>query len=101
MNGIFFLHVRLCLRYWIKGLLYWVNNNYLHDSFSSTQCLPYLNIIHNKQSGESVGYGFLKFVTQATSQMVLQNYNGLEMLNVEIFYYLNCFFRHNTFNGVE
>ena len=66
-----------------------MNNTYLHDSFSSTHGLLSLNIIHNKQTGESVCYGFLEFVSHAVAQMALQNYNGVQMLNVEKVYSLN------------
>ena len=66
-----------------------MNTTYLHDCFSSTQGLLSLNIIRNKQTGESVGYAFLEFVSHATAQMALQNYNGVQMLNDKKVYSLN------------
>ena len=82
MNGIFFLNVRWCLQYWM-------NTTYLHNCFWSTQGLLSLKIIRNKQTGESIGYGFLDFVIHTAAQMALQNYNGVHMLNAEKFYSLN------------
>ena len=69
--------------------MYWMNTNYLHDCFSLNQGLLSLNIIQNKQNGESTGYGFLEFLSHAATQMALQNYNGVHMLNAEKVYSLN------------
>eukprot|EP00253_Pinus_taeda_P008123 PITA_08123 len=40
-------------------------------------------------TGHSKGYGFLEFVSQAATQMALQNYNGIQMPRDEHFYRLN------------
>ena len=66
-----------------------MNNTYLRDCFSSTQGLLSLNIIRNKQTGESSGYGFLEFVSHVAAHMALQNYNGAQMKNSEKIYSLN------------
>jgi RNA recognition motif-containing protein len=57
--------------------------------FSYTRDLLFLNIIRNKQIGQSEGYGFLEFASHAATQMALQNYNGLQMPMDEQFYRLN------------
>ena len=66
-----------------------MNTTYLHDCFLSTQGLLSLMVIRNKQARESIGYGFMEFVSHAATKIALQNYNGVQMLNTEKFYSQN------------
>jgi len=74
---------------WIGGLQHWMDENYVHECFASTQDLLSVKIIRNKQTGLSEGYGFMEFASNVAAQMVLQNYNGLQMPMAEQFYRLN------------
>ena len=66
-----------------------MDENYVHQCFSTTGNLVSVKIIRNKQTGQSEGYGFLEFVDHAAAQMALQNYNCLQMPKAEEFYRLN------------
>ncbi|KAL6976213.1 hypothetical protein U1Q18_025004 [Sarracenia purpurea var. burkii] len=47
------------------------------------QALSSVKVIHNKQTGQPEGYGFIEFINRAAAERVLQTYNGTLMPNSE------------------
>ncbi|XP_010276064.1 PREDICTED: polyadenylate-binding protein RBP45 isoform X1 [Nelumbo nucifera] len=74
---------------WIGDLQYWMEENYLHSCFAHTGEVASIKVIHNKQTGQSEGYGFIEFLTRAIAERILQTYNGTLMPNVEQNFRLN------------
>lgn len=66
-----------------------MDENYLNSCFGQTGEVSSIKVIRNKQTGQSEGYGFIEFLSRATAEKVLQNYNGMLMPNVEQAFRLN------------
>ncbi|PWZ40391.1 Polyadenylate-binding protein RBP45 [Zea mays] len=66
---------------WIGGLLPWMDEDYLYGCFTTSRELLSLVIKRNKQTGQSEGFGFLKFSDHTAAAHILKSYNGQKMPN--------------------
>ncbi|RZC45626.1 hypothetical protein C5167_038571 [Papaver somniferum] len=74
---------------WVGDLHYWMDESYLQACFGHTGEVLNIKVIRNKQTSMSEGYGFVEFATRATAEKVLQEFNGIPMLNAEQPFRLN------------
>ncbi|CAN6209081.1 unnamed protein product [Urochloa humidicola] len=68
---------------WIGGLLHWMDEDYLYGCFTYSPELLTVLIKRSKLTGQSEGYGFLKFTDHAAAAHILKSYNGQKMPNVD------------------
>ncbi|CAM0151657.1 unnamed protein product [Urochloa decumbens] len=74
---------------WIGGLLHWMDEDYLYACFAYSPELLTLFIKRSKHTGQSEGYGFLKFTDQTAAAHILKSYNGQKMPNADQDFSLN------------
>ncbi|GLT61281.1 hypothetical protein SLA2020_340000 [Shorea laevis] len=74
---------------WIGDLQYWVDEYYLRGCFAHTGEVVSIKIIRNKITGQPEGYGFIKFVSHAAAERILQTYNGTLIPGTELTFRLN------------
>ncbi|EYU27806.1 hypothetical protein ABFS82_13G123400 [Erythranthe guttata] len=74
---------------WIGDLQYWMDEQYLCSCFPAAGEVVSAKVIRNKQSGQSEGYGFIRFASHAAAERILQTYNGALMPNAEQTFRLN------------
>ncbi|RZC67260.1 hypothetical protein C5167_010951 [Papaver somniferum] len=74
---------------WVGDLHYWMDESYLQACFGHTGEVLNIKVIRNKQTSMSEGYGFVEFATRAMAEKVLQEFNGISMLNAEQPFRLN------------
>ncbi|XP_020082918.1 polyadenylate-binding protein RBP47-like [Ananas comosus] len=74
---------------WVGDLLYWMEENYLHNCFGHTGEVVTIKVIRNKQTGQSEGYGFVEFYTRAAAEKVLHSFAGHIMPNTDQPFRLN------------
>lgn len=66
-----------------------MDEGYVHTCFAQAGEVLSVKVIRNKQTGQSEGYGFIEFNSNATAEKVLQSYNGTMMPNAEQPFRLN------------
>ncbi|XP_066398436.1 polyadenylate-binding protein RBP45-like [Miscanthus floridulus] len=66
---------------WIGGLLHWMDEDYLYACFTTSPELLSVVIRRSKQTGQSEGFGFLKFADHTAAAQILKSYNGQKMPN--------------------
>ncbi|CAO1940080.1 unnamed protein product [Urochloa humidicola] len=74
---------------WIGGLLHWMDEDYLYACFTYSPVLLTLFIKRSKNTGQSEGYGFLKFTDHTSATHILKSYNGQKMPNTDRDFNLN------------
>ncbi|TKW29949.1 hypothetical protein SEVIR_2G002400v4 [Setaria viridis] len=74
---------------WIGGLLHWMNEDYLYACFTYSPELLSLVVKRSKHTGQSEGFGFLRFNDHATATRILKSYNGQKMPNADQDFNLN------------
>lgn len=74
---------------WIGDLLHWMDENYLNSCFAPAGEMASVKVIRNKHTGLSEGYGFVEFDSHDIAEKVLQDFNGVTMLQSDQPYRLN------------
>ncbi|CAL5034221.1 unnamed protein product [Urochloa decumbens] len=74
---------------WIGGLLRWMDEDYLYACFAYSPELLTLFIKRSKHTGQSEGYGFLKFSDHTAAAHILKSYDGQKMPNADQDFSLN------------
>ncbi|RID44983.1 hypothetical protein BRARA_I01742 [Brassica rapa] len=74
---------------WIGDLLHWMDENYLNSCFAPAGEMASVKVIRNKHTGLSEGYGFVEFDSHDVAEKVLQDFNGVTMLQSDQPYRLN------------
>lgn len=74
---------------WMGDLDPWMNETFIFSLFAHTGDLANVKIIRDKQTGYSLGYGFLYFNSPQTAQYVLETFNGQSIPGTNRFFRLN------------
>ncbi|KAF8695531.1 hypothetical protein HU200_037375 [Digitaria exilis] len=74
---------------WIGGLLHWMDEDYLYCCFTRSPELLSVVVMRGKHTGQSEGFGFLKFADHTTATHILKSYNGQKMPNADQDFCLN------------
>lgn len=66
-------------RLFVGGLPYQVTSDQLKDLFSQVGTVVSVNVIMDKYSGQSKGFGFVEMTTEEEAQKAIDTLNGTEL----------------------
>ncbi len=64
---------------YVGNLSYSVDSNQLSDLFSQVGSVDSANVIMDRDSGRSKGFGFIEMSSDSEAQAAIQKFNGVEM----------------------